>query len=461
MNKNQLLDALTKDILAYVMRGTFPEREFARSIKPEQLDERFEEYELLLDLHFILQDDVIEFVRDLPEHLRSVRTETRTVSRTRRGTVDGRINWGATVKKRYAEHPRDSSIFVCDSRSENYDIPENLVLKKLISVVHRTVREAEKYLVEGYDWVNETWRGNEDLIDELQRIVERNVHVRRIREPDAYEPTERMLTTAADSRHEVYREAARLLRSRNRLFGGEGDEIRRLLAETAVAPDDENTLFELFVLFRFVATLEELRETQPTFQTIATNRQEIARFEGERKIVLYHDTSADDRDLSFLAVPDEDEERHSRSDKVQLVAQEIAGKYFDKEYRNHTGRPDVIVLEIVSAGDAPNEYLITEVKNSTNEDTIRRGIKETLEYLAFLRVNEEYVFGTAGTESDEDYFGSGWNGILVVQDLDDETASLDEQRGNEIAILQASELDDELQTILKRVLERDTSDEVR
>ncbi len=460
MNKNQLLDTLTEDILAYVMRGTFPEREFARSIKPGQLDERFEEYELLLDLHFILQDDVVDFVRGLPEHLRSIRTETRTISRTRRGTVDGRINWGATVKKRYAEHPRDSSLFVCDNRSENYDIPENLVLKKLISIVHRTVREAAEYLVEDYDWVNETWRGNEDLIDELQRIVERNVHVRRIREPDAYEPTERMLTTAADSRQQVYREAAKLVRSRNRLFDGDEREIRRLLEETAIAPDNENVLFELFVLFRFVKTLEKLRETQPKFQTIATDRQEIARFEGEKELVLYHDNSAVDRDLSFVAVPDDDQDHHSRSDKVQLVAQEVAGNYFDKDYQNHTGRPDVIVLEIVSKGDTPNEYLITEVKNSTNEDTIRRGIKETLEYLAFLRVNKNYVFGT-NDHSDEEYFGSGWNGLLVIQDLDDETAPLSEQKGSEIAILQASELDRELQTILKQVLEIDTNDSSR
>lgn len=445
MNRDELLDHLTKDILAYVMHGTFPERELARSLKPEQLDERFEEYELLLDLHFVLQGDVIEFVRELPEHLRGIRTETRTISRTRRGTVDGRVNWGATMKKRYAEHPRDRSIFVCDNRSEDYDIPENIVLKKLISVVHRTVREAEEYLTKDYDWVGDTWRGDEDLIDELQRIVERNVHVRRIREPNTYEPTERMLTTAANSRHEVYRHVASLLRARRRLFDGEPDEIRRLLQETAIAPDDDETLFELFVLFRFVATLEELRETQPRFQTIATDRQEVARFEGETEIALYHDNSARDRKLSFVAVPDEDAEVHSRSDKVQLVAQDIAGNYFGKTYRNQTGRPDVIVLEIISEDTNEHKYLITEVKNSTNEDTIRRGIKETLEYLAFLRVNGEYVFG----QEDGDVFGSGCNGLLVVQDLKDETASFDEQSDQEIAILQASELDDGLEQILR------------
>ncbi len=448
MNRDDLLEHLTEDILAYAMQGSFPERELARSIKPEQLDERFEEYELLLDLHFILQSDVVEFVRQLPEHLRSIRTETRTTSRTRRGTVDGRINWGETIKKRYSEHPRDRSIFVCDNRSVDYDIPENLVLKRLISVVHRTIREAAEYLRAGYDWVSETWKGSEGLIDDLQRIVERNVHVRRIREPESYEPTERMLTTAAESRHEVYRNAASLLRSRQRLHRGDSDEIRRLLEETAIAPDDTDSLFELFVLFRFVATLERMRESQPQFKTIATDRQEVARFEGDKEIALYHDNSARDRQLSFVAVPDADKDDPSRTDQVQLTAQEIAGNYFDKDYQNHTGRPDVIVLEIISEDDNEHEYLIVEVKNSTNEDTIRRGIKETLEYLAFLRVNEEFVFGA----DDAAYFGAGWNGLLVVQDLAEETASIDEQNDRPIAILQASELEDELESILREVV---------
>ncbi|WP_226481969.1 hypothetical protein [Natrinema amylolyticum] len=448
MNRNELLDQLTEDILAHVMRGSFPERELAQSIKPDQLDDRFEEYELLLDLHFVLKSDVVSFVRELSKRLRNIRTETQTVSRTRRGSVDGRINWGATIKKRYSEHPRDRSIFVCDNRSIDYDIPENIVLKRLISIIHTTIREAEEYLRGEYEWVQETWKGNENLIDELQRIVERNVHVRRIRDPDAYEPTERMLTTAANSRQEVYREAASLLKSRERLFEGDADEIRTLLEETAIAPDDQDSLFELFVLFRFVATLERLQESQPEFKTIATGRQEVARFDGDKQIALYHDNSASDRNLSFVAVPDEEQEQLSRTDEVQLTAQDIASDYFGQDFRNHTGRPDVIVLEIISESEDQHEYLIVEVKNSTNTDTIRRGIKETLEYLAFLRVNGDYVFG----RDDEDYFGSGWNGLLVVQDLDDETASFETQSDNPVTILQAAELEEQLAAVLREIL---------
>ncbi|SIS21035.1 hypothetical protein SAMN05421752_13115 [Natronorubrum thiooxidans] len=88
--------------------------------------------------------------------------------------------------------------------------------------------------------------------------------------------------------------------------------------------------------------------------------------------------------ISFVAVPGEDTENPSRTDQVQLVAQGVVGNHFDKDYQNYTGRPDVIVLEIISEDDGEHEYLIVEIKNSTNEDTIRRDVKETLEYLAFL-----------------------------------------------------------------------------
>ncbi len=127
-----------------------------------------------------------------------------------------------------------------------------------------------------------------------------------------------------------------------------------------------------------------------------------------------------------------------------MAATRISSDYFGREFRDHTGRPDVIVLEIVSEADDYHEYLITEVKNSANEKTIRQGVKETLEYLAFLQVDDEFVFGA----DEEDYFGSGYNGLLVVQDLDRETAA----PAGEITILQASELEVELEGILRNVL---------
>ena len=448
MNRKRLLDQLTDDILAYVMHGAFPERELARSLKSDQLDERFEEYELLLDLHFVLLPEVVAFVEQLPKRIRSIRTETQSVSRVRRGTVDGKINWGETIKHRYSQNPRDSSLFVCDNRTLDYDTGENLVLKRVLAVVHSTLREADTYLQQNYDWVESRW--NEQLVDQLKRIFERNVHVRRIREPKAYEPTDRMVTEAANSRQALYRDAASILQTHQRLHEGHPEAIRRLLDKTAITPDDEDTLFELFVLFRFVATLEDLSEESATFSTIRSGRQEVARIDGETEIVLYHDSSAPDRDLSFLAYPDEESDDLSRTEKVQTTARSVANQYFtDQEFTNHTGRPDLIVLEVNQPESDGREYFITEVKNSTRTDTIRQGIKETLEYLAFLRVDDEFVFDG---DSESGYFGDGSNGLLVIQDLQDETVELDAQSQSEIKILQASELEDKLQQLLGQIV---------
>lgn len=453
MNRDELIDQLTEDILAYVMHGGFPERELAHTLKPEGLDERFDEYELLLDLHFILKPEVVDFVEQLPQRLRSIRTETQTVARTQRGTIDGHINWGATIKTRCAGNPHDRSLFVTENRSEDYDIPENLVLKRLLSVIYTTLRDAEKYLRGEYDWIQDRWRNNRNLIDELLQIVDRNVHVRRIRSPDTYEPTERMLTTAENARQEIYRDAANLLRVRDRLFDGQPEELQELLTKTAITPDDQGTLFELFVLFRFITTLEDLQDGQAIFQTISSGRQEVARIDSHPEVVLYHDTSASDRGLSFRTESEPNDRPLTRSEQVQRVARNVASSYFDTNFQNHTGRPDVIVLEIHSEDPAEYEYLITEVKNSTREETIRTGIKETLEYLAFLRVNEDFVFGHDEPAPD-DYFGSGWNGLLVIQDLDEQTPSLDEQAAHdqEIKILQATELSEELPTLLQSLL---------
>lgn len=452
MNSEAIIDGLTEDILAYAMNGGFPNRELAESLKFEALDKRFEDYELLVDLHFLLKPEVIDFVEQLSQRIRNVRTETTSVARTQRGGIDGHINWGATVKARYATNPNDRSLFVTEHRSEDYDIPENLVLKKLLSVIYMTLRETDEYLRAEYDWVADRWHDNRSLIDDVQRTVDRNVHVRRIREPDAYEPTERMLTTAANARQAIYRDAAALLRARERLHNGHPEELRQLLTETAITPDDQAKLFELYVLFRFIATLEDLQDTPPVFQTITRGRDEVARFNGDREIVVYHDDSGDDSGLSFRTEVDPDDRKLTRAEQVQQTARSVASNYFDKQFRNHTGRPDVLALEVKQTDPLQYEYLIAEIKHSTREETIRTGIKETLEYLAFLRVNEEFVFGEKG-DIDPKYFGSGWNGLLVVQDLDQETPSVADQHDEPITILQAGELDSGLKTVLRELIE--------
>jgi hypothetical protein len=447
MDRDELVAGLSQDILTYVMHGSFPENHVAAELKPNGLDERFDDFESLVRLHFILKPGVVDFVEALPKRLRNIKTGTETTTTVSRGSISGRIDWPSTVKQRYSTNPHNRALFVCDDRSESYEIAENIVLKRLLSVIYNTLDDCEAYLRADYEWVTHRWRENLELVDVMRRTFERNVHVKRIRDPETYEPTDRMLQRAETARTPLYTDAAALLRSYRDSLDADRDAMTELLEQTAITPDDEETLLELYVLFRFVAAIESLREESFTLSTIVSDSQAIARMvDDDAEITLYHDNSARERGLSF--VPENFEKERTdltRSEMVQRETREVLSTYFENdEFRRTTGRPDVIVLEIDA--DGRQEYLITEIKNSTNPQTIRSGIKETLEYLAFLRQNGEFVF-----EDDTAYFGSGWNGLLVVQDIEEsQTAALDEQRS--IRILQASEVESKLRTVLESVV---------
>ncbi|AGN01228.1 hypothetical protein L593_06405 [Salinarchaeum sp. Harcht-Bsk1] len=446
MDRAELIDSVAEDLFAYVMHGTMPETHVAEQIKPNGLDERFEDFDALVDLHFILKPEVIDFVEALPHRIRSIKTQTKNVSTASRGEIDGRIDWESTMTTRASSAPGDRSLFVCDTRHESYDVDENVVLKRLLSLIYTTLDDAEYYLKQEYDWVTDRWQENLELVDRMRDLFERNVHVTRIRAPERYEPTDRMLQRADGARNEIYREAAALLRDHQASRRGDVDAIRTLLADTAITPGDEETLFELYVLFQYVNAIEDHKDGDATVSTIQTDRQEVARIESEdgSDVVLYHDNSGRD-DISFITHPREKAESDlTRSERIYHETQKITNRYFkDSDFQVRSNRPDVIVLEIQR--DDQYEYLVTEVKNSIGRRTIRNGITETLEYLAFLRRDDQLVY------EEETPFGTGWNGVLVVQDMEEQdTASLHEQET--IRILQASELDTAIPELLERVL---------
>ena len=445
MDKSELLENLTEDIATYVMHGEFPEDELAANLKYDELDERFSDYKLLMDLHFILKPEVVNFVEELPQRIRSIKTQTRNRSRMQRGSIDGKINWSSTIQKRYSENPGDRSLFVTENRTEHYDIDENIVLKKLLSVIYHTLQEAKEYLEKDYTWVNERWRKNRDLIEDMERIFERDVHVKRIRKPEEYEPTDRMLNTAENSRQRFYQRSADLLEDRKRIFEGDEDALEEMLQETAITPDDEETLLELFVLFKFISTIDDMEDEGFSLNTIESGSQKVASLASdEKEISVYHDSSTDIEDLAFKFDPkdDVDDREYSRPEKVEIKSNEIIKDYFGKDTVNTTGRPDVILVEVVDKQKSEREYFITEVKNSTNEKTIRRGIKETLEYLAFLRDGDGFIY-------DKENLGGEKSGLLVVQDFEENKGTNLTDQKHAVSIIEASKLEENIEDLIE------------
>jgi hypothetical protein len=55
---------------------------------------------------------------------------------------------------------------------------------------------------------------------------------------------------------------------------------------------------------------------------------------------------------------------------------------------------------------------VTEVKNSTDEKTLKRGVKEALEYLAFLRDGDGFL-------NKLEVFGGDKSDLLMLQGFED------------------------------------------
>ncbi len=401
-----LLDEIAGDFHTYLRKGV----RFDRVIGAAHADLDIDDIETLLRVHFVLTDaeeddsevGVLDFVRQLETRIRRMTTATASRSVEHRGEVRGRLDWSQTVETRARAGQFDQPLFVCKRAEEQYDIPENLVLKRLLSVVHEILTEDLAELVgnlEAYGWLDRwtdpgeitTGRREESAVELLDRVYEENVYLQRIDVGEG-ELTARTVESVKRSRSRFYREAATLLDRYRRLQAQDLDaeEARELLDHTLVAPEQTDVLFELYWVFQVLDQFEGVQ-----YRVLADERERpsvIAEWErdGER-FVLSHDATGEQ--LTFAESPPENVEPDGylfRSTEVLSRWDELSAEFLgrDSEGSLWGGRPD-IVLERYAEADADgwdiDQVFIGEVKYTQDTDYVATGLRELLEYMAFVK----------------------------------------------------------------------------
>jgi hypothetical protein len=230
---------------------------------------------------------VVDFTKSLQERLRRVKTADQRDREHTRGEVRGGVDWQAIIRHRYTEAAGDRTRFACKAPYTEYDIPENLVLKKLLWVIHSTV-DAELADID-HDWARTAWP--DDRIATFDRLYSRNVHLNRIQDGDAITVTRRMLETVRSARQPLYTGSYTLYDRYRRLLNGvyEDADVLDVLTETLVIPERLPRLFEFFCVFRLLRTLEAGTLTLRPIEPVAGK---IARLESsEYAVDVYHDTT--------------------------------------------------------------------------------------------------------------------------------------------------------------------------
>lgn len=445
--ERELVKHIQEDFHTYLRKGVRVDR-VVGAAHPE-LD--IDDIETLLRIHFVLTDaeenddpeavGVLDFMRKLEDRIRRMKTTTTPESIELRGEVRGHIDWQQTVKQRLRVGRLDEPIFVCNQPEEHYDIDENLVLKRLLSIIREIVYDDLQPALDdpdGYQWLT-PWldppdsarsRDPESMAERLKRIYERNVYLQRIDLEDAT-VTDRTIESVKRSRSEFYHEAAVLLDRYRQLMNHQLDntEARDILNNTIIRPEKPEVLFELYWVFRILDKYDAveyrvLTDWGNSQSTIATWKQDGSQYR------LSHDATGEG--LVFDESLGEERIKEDgylyRMNEVLDHWQSLSASMLDRggEGSLWGGRPDIVLERYdqeETGSSAPKEVFIGEVKYSRDISYIASGLRELLEYMAFVRrsSDREYV-----EDTDEILSSESVKGLLFVDDLKQDTESPEE-----------------------------------
>ena len=393
---------------------------FTKKIDP---DLNIRDMKRLLRIHFVLSEDVIQFVELLPSRIRRIRTGIDRNSRKMVGEVKGKINWPKTYQYRYGETIKDETHFIVNQIQRNFNVAENLVLKELLGILHSIVYgDLQPALSGKYTWLKE-WVSDDHLRKCINEVFLRNIYIRRISNEKGLKIHERMIVNARKSRNVLYQKSAELLLKYRKLMRYELDptEAQTLLRRTFIAPGKVDVLFELYWTFQIILTLADERKKDVEFLILEPNNSQVAIWKDDKySYEIFHDSTANfsfNENWSQIKVPDEDGYL-LRAAKVVEKHQELGERFFKRGTGNSLwgGRPDIILIR--TSLDDKNDVVvfIGEVKYTLDVSYALQGLKELLEYMALMkRINSREYYH----HKDEVFKGMNIRGWLFTDAIED------------------------------------------
>lgn len=397
-SRSALAETVQRELIAYLRSG--------RPINQQAVTERLDttglsisDFDRLKRIHFTLSEPVRDYLDELPERLRRVRTANNVEREQVHGEVRGAVDWGQTYRARYAENPDDRAKFVTRSPYTEYQLPENILLKTLLSILAETVRT--DLMAIDQSWRRDVWSDAD--MEAFVRRISRNIHLNRI-DADEDTPIEAThLEAARQSRQQLYYEAYELYQQYDRLRNNEFDDprVREILFETLFVPDTA-TLFELACVFRLLRALDD--EYKVALYTIEAQSGAIAELRTDRwQVEVFHDETGP---LNFNEPLPENptDEYLRRYGRVLDRHRDFLGR--ESRRPLYRGRPDLVIVvrERGENDETPQKIVLGEFKHSSSRDVFSDGVQEIFEYLEYARPGETAArrWGTDGYVVDDD-----------------------------------------------------------
>ncbi|MGP4039020.1 hypothetical protein ACTWP4_03785 [Gracilibacillus sp. D59] len=337
----------------------------------------------LLTIRFLLLSETKHFVKRLPFLLKHFKTTTVTHKETNMGEVKGQIDWSETMKSRLARNYKDRTIFTTNESVRSYDTPENLVLKELLGILYKLLFK-DSYL-KGFE--KAAWfSGWQELKSNIEYAFKHNVYLQRVNQ--AY-VSDRTVQKTLNHRNKLYREAARLLLSYRKITHGQynQDDLKILLRETFIAPENQDVLFELYWIIKII----KQHTDKSQLHLMDGGQNKVATWEDASHIHhLYHDSTGSDSVIFHVPISEIEGSQHPYlQQKYQSLetTKGLAKNIFGRNITSNLwqGRPDFLIETYERSTNKLTQLTIGEVKNTSRIEYATTGLEELVEYLYLVK----------------------------------------------------------------------------
>ncbi|GAE94690.1 hypothetical protein JCM21714_3871 [Gracilibacillus boraciitolerans JCM 21714] len=165
------------------------------------------------------------------------------------------------------------------------------------------------------------------------------------------------------------------------------DDLKMLLRETFIAPENQDVLFELYWIVQIIK--QQTENSQLYLMDGGQNK--VAAWEDNSRIYhLYHDSSGSDSVI--FHIPSREiagnnhpylQQKHQSLEATKDLTQDIFGRNVTSHLWR--GRPDFLIEVYEKATNRLTELTIGEVKNTSRVEYAATGLEELVEYLYLVK----------------------------------------------------------------------------
>ena len=395
--KEILIKEISGDLVNYLKLGYLSINSFLDKINLE-----IENIEDLLKIHFLLLEDVRNYILALPNLLRRLRVSTNLEEEITNEKLNGSINWQNTLKERLKRNYKDKTLFCQTKRNRYYNTKENIVLKKFIEVLYEIIVNLKTERFVKYDW----FKNGSAINNIIRHIYEKNVYMTRIN-LDYARISDRMIEDVARNRNVLYRNAAKFLREYYKIINlnADYDEIKKFFENTFIEIADEDTLFELYWI---VKILKSNAKNYKMYLVDGKNNK-IASFEDEKDTYSIYHNSTGSSDLTFKVEKEEIEDLIGKNEYITRLV-DISKDFsviFEGLFNRQSfdlnliwsGRPDFLIEVRDKETKILKRIILGEVKYTIDYNYMLEGLRQLLEYMYFMKYkNKEYIYKNQNLE---------------------------------------------------------------